>query len=350
MGYAVSLPILVVLLGILVLVHEMGHYIAAKRAGMRCDEFAFGFGPKIAHLFNRGETEFNIRAFPLGGFVKIVGMEPGDEQPDGYNSAPKLKRAGVVFAGPLMSLLFGYFVFLLIGFIWGFPTATSKIAGVSKDTPAARAGLLKGDEILSINGKKYADGEEMKHAIQTSDGKELALVINRAGKAVTVKATPKHLDPEQGGYQLGILLDKKIEHPGVIKSLKLGTQQTYEIASNMVKTLFSKQIKKEVGGIVAIGYMTNDMVKQGAMAVIFELAALSLMLGIVNLIPWPVLDGGHLLYLAIDSIVEKVRGKRLAPETWLTIQTIGVVVIISLAIFLVYFDIARIKSGTFPRG
>jgi len=345
--YVYSVLVLALLLGVLVVVHEFGHYAVSRLAGMKVHEFAFGFGPIIARLFRRGDTEFNIRIVPLGGFVRIAGMEPGeDDVAGGFNSAPVWHRLLVVLAGPFMSLVLGYIVFLAIGFIWGFAadTPSTRVDMVRAKTPAARVGLRPGDVIVAINGKPLTNGGEMLKIIRSSAGKELTLAIRRGDRPVILRVTPElgsipGLKGKVG--QIGFVPDIPMVHTGVIESVKRGTIRTFQIAAGIVTTIFSKKIATDVGGLVFIGYMTGEMVKAGPEAVIFELGALSVMLGILNLIPWPVLDGGHIVYLAL----EKIRGKRLEPERWYAVQMVGLAVLVALAVFLVYYDISRIVTG-----
>lgn len=360
-----TVAVLALLLGVLVVFHELGHFIVARLARMKVDEFAFGFGPVLARLFRRGDTQFNIRAFPLGGFVRIAGMEPGDETPGGFNAAPAWHRLVVVLAGPFMSLLLGYLIFSAVGMIWGLPTGRAMVAIVDRGTPAARAGLRPGDVIYGIDGKRSVKLNELIDRIHASPGREVTLLVRRGGGTITIRAIPdlrenpalqgatpdqrKQLMKERGFKEkvglLGFRPKSELRPVGVFQSIRQGTVVTYDIVVSILRTLFSRRIAKDVGGIVMIGYMTQEVVKEGTQAVLFELAALSIMLGILNLILFPVLDGGHILYL----IIEKIRGKKLEPERWYAIQTVGLAVLVTLAVFLVYLDIHRIATGNFPR-
>ncbi len=336
------------LLGVLVIIHELGHFAVARWAGMKVHEFAFGFGPILARLFKRDGTEYNIRLVPLGGFVRIAGMDPGESESieGGFNTKPIYKRSLVILAGPVMSLLLGYVVFLLIGFAWGFPSdrATNEVAAVAKGSPAAVAKLQEGDRIVAIDGSATRNGLDVQKLTGASGGKTLAIQLQRDGKTVAVKTAPKlgeRMGAKEKVWLLGIALMPEMEHVGVVESIGRGTKETVGFVGMMLSRLFSKQITQDVGGIVAIGYMTHQTVQSGPRAVFVELAMLSLMLGILNLLPLPVLDGGHLMYL----LIEKIRGKRLAPESWYAIQMVGMALLLFLAVFLVYYDSVRILAG-----
>ncbi|MBI2843560.1 MAG: site-2 protease family protein [Armatimonadetes bacterium] len=339
------------LLGALVLFHEFGHFSVAKLFRMKVHEFAFGFGPILARLFRRGETQFNIRVVPLGGFVRIAGMEPGeDEVPDGFNSRPIWQRSLVILAGPFMSLVLGYLVFVMMGLVWGIASdkVSTTIGQVSTGTPAAGAGLKPGDTIVAINGRRLSGGDDMLTTIRSSAGKDLTIRIRRDDETRTVRATPKPgTVPGVKGKVglLGFVPEPVMERVGIIRSVEWGTKQTMRAIGGILGTLFSKKIAQDVGGIVMIGYMTGEMVKEGVFAVFLELALLSVMLGIINLVPWPILDGGHILFL----MVEKIRGKKMEPERLYAIQSVGLAVLVFLAVFLVYIDVARIATGSLPR-
>ena len=348
------------LLGVLVFVHELGHFSVARLVGMKVHEFALGFGPIIARLFKRNGTEFNIRAVPLGGFVRIAGMEPGEEEVEnGFNSKSGWAKAAVVLAGPIMSLVLGYVVLIMIGYVWGFSITTTNIETVAPNSPAAEAGLRKGDAILAINkhrldngyvfknviGKKNTgDGYLLRNIVNNSKNKKLTLLVYRDGKQLTITATPK-LDKKTGRTLLGIgMTPVQKTHLGITGSTAWGTIETTRFLKDTITTIFSKRVAKEAGGIVMIGYLTSKTVEYGAQYVFFELALLSLTLGILNLVPWPVLDGGHLMFIAIEGI----RRKKLKPETKYAIQLGGMAVLIGLAIFLVGFDVWRIAGDKLP--
>ena len=175
--------------------HELGHFIAAKLSRMRVEEFAFGFGPRLVTLFKKGNTEYTIHAFPLGGFVKITGMEPGEEDiPDGFQAQPIWKRALVIFAGPLFSFILAVLVFQFVNVVWGFQDASrtlNKVLQVNPHTIASGIGLRAGDTILEINGKKITNGSQMLDAIHGSPGKPVRLLVKHNDEVSTKTATPR---------------------------------------------------------------------------------------------------------------------------------------------------------------
>lgn len=189
-----SLIVFVVVLGVLVFFHELGHFIAAKLSGMRVEEFAFGFGPRLVTLFKRNQTEYTIHAFPLGGFVKITGMEPGEEDiADGFQAQALWKRAIVIFAGPLFSFILAVIVFQFVGLYWGFQDESktlNKVLMVNPQTVASRIGLRAGDQILEIDGAKITNGTEMVEKIHRSPGKAVTLLVKHDGHISTRTAIP----------------------------------------------------------------------------------------------------------------------------------------------------------------
>lgn len=184
---------LVLIFGVLVMFHELGHFITARLVGMRVDEFAFGFGPKLITLFKRGDTEYTIHPIPAGGFVKIAGMEPGEEDiPDGFQAQARWKRALVIFSGPVASFVLAVLAFLVVGTVWGFQTdkTINRVLLVEPQTVAAKIGLRAGDRILSIDGKRVTDGSQMVDLIHNKPGEKVSLVVEREGQKMRKTAVP----------------------------------------------------------------------------------------------------------------------------------------------------------------
>lgn len=190
-----SIIVFILILGVLVAFHEFGHLLFAKAAGMRVEEFAFGFGPRLVRLFKRRETEYTIHAVPLGGFVKIAGMEPGEEDiADGFQAKSVWKRALVISAGPLFSFILGAGVLLALGFFWGFQDHTQPqpiVGSVEPKSEAARIGLRAGDRVLEINGTKITKGTQMTDLIHRRPGQWITVLIKRDGREMHKTAKPR---------------------------------------------------------------------------------------------------------------------------------------------------------------
>jgi len=341
--------IFVALLGVLVYFHELGHFAMAKLLGMKVTEFAFGFGPKLVTLGRRRETEYTIRAVPLGGFVRLPGMDPTIESPEelreregiepeeAFNARPIRHRAAVIVAGPLASLLLGYIVFIIIGMTIGWPTGNPlpQVGQVQPGTPAEQIGLQTGDVIREIDGIRITSGKQAVDYIHAHPGKWVTLVIERDGKLLT-RGTKTMAVPRNGKKEgrLGFIAASAVKREGVLRSVERGTVETAKLIYGLFTTVFSREVAKNVGGIVAIARITSETVKLGPFWVLLQLAALSLTVAFMNLVPWPILDGGHLLFLAI----ERIRGKRLAPQVQLWITQVGLTVLVVLALLLVYRD------------
>jgi regulator of sigma E protease len=340
--FLISGLVFLAVLGVLVLVHELGHFAAAKLFRMKVEEFAFGFGPRLVRFFKLNDTEYNVRAIPLGGFVRIAGMEPEEEEEveGGFNSKPIWQRALVIFAGPFMSLVLGYVVFIMMGMVWGFVVSNSTIEKFADKSAAQIAGMRPGDTIVSVNGFKPSDSWWLRRFVNRSSAKVLTIQVMRDSHLMVFKVTPAY-DKDSDERRLGVWMKYRIVHPGVTGAVWLGTVEANRYMIDTVEGLFSRKIK-QAGGPVMIAGITSEAVSKDlnktAQNVFFLIALLSLGLAVINLVPWPVLDGGHILFLAI----EKVRGKKMELERWRNIQAFGVIVIIALAIFMVGYDITRI--------
>lgn len=337
------------MLGLLVYAHEFGHFAAAKLLGVRVDEFAFGFWKRLVVLGRKNGTTYAINIIPLGGYVKVAGMEPGEESgPDGFNSQTLFRRALIIFAGPFMSLVLACLIFWLIGATWGYQTGPSRniVSFVQPDTPAAKMGLLRGDRILEVNGIKVTNGEQVRKAINRFGNERISLLVSRNGGERLVLSTKPMavIDPQskKKRYQIGILLEAKLERTSLAKSFKQGSYMAWGITRELVVTLTSKRIKTDVGGPISIVKAAHSDVQVGWYWVIIRLGALSLTIAIINLLPIPVLDGGHLMLL----LVEKVRKRPLSREQTEIITAVGLAVIVALFALIMYADINRLINNT----
>ncbi|MCL6519919.1 MAG: M50 family metallopeptidase [Armatimonadetes bacterium] len=336
---------LIIIIGALIFFHELGHFAAAKLFRIRVEEFAFGFGPKFIRIFKRGETEYTIHPIPLGGFVKLAGMEPGKEDiPGGFNSKPVGQRMLVYFSGPLMSFVLAYLIFCMLGVVIGLPTGIiNKVDLVAPGSEAERIGLKTGDLIVSINGEKIDSGMEMLKIIHGSPNKRLTLVIQRDGELLTKVGTPQP-QMQEGGKKIGILgflPAPVLKRVSIGESVVYGTKTTKVFLTNILASIFSREIADSVGGPISIADAARTGVERGLNGLLQLTAVLSLSLGIINLLPIPVLDGGHLMLL----LVEAIRGKRISQATMELAIRIGITTIAIIFLLIMYLDLNRLASN-----
>lgn len=337
---------LIVLLGTLVLFHEFGHFAVAKLFRIRVDEFAFGFGPKWIRLFRRGDTEYTIHPVPLGGFVKLAGMDPGEEEvPNGFNTKPVWQRMLVYFSGPFMSFALAVLIFSGMGFTVGLPITgeiINRVEIVQPGSIADKAGLRTADVIVAINGEIMDSGNETVEFIHGSANKPLTLLIERDGKVLTIHATPK---PGKLGKKvvglLGFIPTPKLQRVGAGESIRYGMLYTKGLLVEIVTSIFSKKVKESVGGPLAIADATQTSVKSGPFVYLQLMAILSLSLCILNLLPIPILDGGAIALL----VAEGIKGRRLSPRTIEVAQRIGLTVIALLFVWIMSMDIWRVATN-----
>ncbi len=348
-----------IVFGFLIIVHEIGHLCLAKLCGVRVERFSVGFGPKV---FGRtiGGTEYIVSAFPLGGYVKMTGEHPEEagekteEAPkmgDSFNEKPPWMRMLVVVAGPLFNLAAAVAILVAV-FMTGVPVLQPVVGGVQAGFPADEAGLRKGDRVVEVGGRPIAEWDTMTEVIHGSAGKSLTAVIERDGRQLSVKLTPRastvrNLFGEESSVGLigispsGETVSRR--YP-VDAALVMGVRRTGEIVAltvvGIVK-IFQRVIPAdEIGGPLMIIQMAGEQARGGAMNLAILIAFLSVNLGVINLFPIPILDGGLLIFL----LIEMVRRKPLSARQREVIQQIGLVLLISLFLFASYNDIFRLVS------
>ncbi|MFB3924961.1 MAG: RIP metalloprotease RseP [Syntrophales bacterium] len=343
----------IILLGVLIFVHEFGHFLVAKMSGVGVLKFSLGFGPKLIGR-KYGETEYLLSAVPLGGYVKLLGESQGDELPPEDESRSFLKqhvakRIAIVAAGPAFNFLFAVLVFSLI-FMIGIPTLTTEIGGVQSGSAAYEAGLREKDRITEIDGRKVSSWTEIADAIAKSKGKEMAFKIARDGQTMEVRLKAKPtaakniFGEDMESYKIGIQASSQIftkrENP--VRAVWSGLEQTWYVSELTVVSLFKilegAVSPSTLGGPILIAQMAGSQVKKGILPFIFFMAILSINLGVLNLLPVPVLDGGHLFFFIIELITGReinVRWREMA-------QQVGFVLLIMLMLFVFYNDIIRI--------
>jgi regulator of sigma E protease len=462
---------LLIILSILVVAHEWGHFIVARLCGIRVDDFSIGFGKRLFRIGKRGDTEYNVRMLPLGGFVKIAGMEPDEAPlvaakdkmlnrnasdpdasqipliaenigentaytaPDGFYSKPLWQRALVILAGPVMSFVFGYVVFCLMGWTIGIPSGKvlPRIGMVSPGGEGQKIGLRMGDVITAIDGQPVTDGKAMIARINGSLGKMITLTVQRSGETLTKAATPRQamengkpviytdvVSPGTAGTALGLLPGDTIRgigsdkvnnadqalrllrenagkpvdvdvtrvtaddqvvlhgilpasfgpnvlpnlnsHPiGVLKinpsseiqrlsfadSVRAGTAMTGLIFMRLGEMVQQpRQLKENAGGIIFMYQATGFAVKNGLVEEVSLMASLSLSLAIFNMLPIPILDGGHLLTFFIEWVR---RGKRLTERQQQAFMMTGLTIIGFLFLLIMSNDIIRTVTHQLPQ-
>ena len=329
--------------GLLVLVHELGHFFTAKMVGMRVDEFGIGFGPKIVS-YKQGETLYSFGLIPLGGFNKIAGMDPEEEQDEHSFYAKSIPaRMLVIVAGSVMNFVLPILLFMIIFLSSGVdtPSTQSIIGNVFADKPAAQAGLMVGDRIISVNDNDITSWQDFVKFIQVNANNKLTLRYERQGKVQIATVIPEFDEKANRGI-VGIMpvLDKY--HPGVVESVGLSIKQTYMIASNMmvgIAQMITGKVAAEVSGPIGVAQMAGEVAQLGLMPLLQFAAFLSINLGLINLLPVPVLDGGHIVTLAVEGL----RGKPLQPKQMQFIQMIGFALLMMLFLVATFKDISRSK-------
>lgn len=330
--------------GLLVLVHEFGHFIMAKKTGMRVDEFAIGFGPL---LFGRkyGETLYSIRAIPLGGFNKIAGMEQGEDEDAGeraYWRRPIWARMVVILAGAVMNFILPFFIFAGTIFFAGIQTPINEpvLGTVLSDGAASQAGLKEGDRILSIDGEPVDTWNNFVAKVQTADGKVLKVSYVRDGQENTASVVPKY-DDQAKRAMIGVMSPVETTSVGLWDSIVMGAGLVVSIIYQMYAALagmITGSVPAELSGPVGVAQMTSQAAHMGIAALLRFAAILSLNLGVINLLPIPALDGGHFVVL----LVEAIRRKPLNPKYVRSVQLAGLVLILGLMFFATAQDITRL--------
>jgi regulator of sigma E protease len=352
----ISIVSAIVVLGILIFVHELGHFLVAKYFGVGVEKFSLGFGPKLVGK-RFGETEYRLSAFPLGGYVKMVGENideelPLTDVPRSFMAKPPIQRMCIVAAGPLFNLFFAYLLFVLVCMI-GIPSATSKIGEVVEGKPAARAGLRAGDRITAIDGKPVSRWADIAVLVGGSAGKPLDLLIDRKGTVIPVRVTPeistaKNLLGEPVTAPIiGVMASKEYvtEQLGPIDAVIKAGEHTWDVTRMTVLAvgkLFSGSLSLDnIGGPIMIAKTAGEQAETGLVYFLSFMALLSINLGLLNLLPVPILDGGHLVFYAWEMAVGKpvhVKAREVA-------QQIGLVLLLGLMVLAFYNDIARYLFG-----
>ncbi len=333
----------ILVFGLLVLVHELGHFITAKLTGMRVSEFAIGFGPKL--LWKKsGETEYSVRAIPLGGFNKIDGMDPEEEQDErGFSRKPVWARAVVIAAGSLMNFVLPILLFTIVFLANGIETVSDKpmIGALIPGKPAIQSGLSVGDKIVKVNGAPVGNWREVVETIRVAKDSLTLELVTAAGKPRTVTMIPE-IDSKSGRALIGIVpvIDK--QKLGLAESVSRAVSQTFAIAGKMLTGLaqmFTGKAEADIAGPIGVMKLTGEMAQLGIVPLLQFAGFLSINLGLINLLPVPLLDGGHLITLLLEAI----RRKPLSAKQIHYTQMIGIALLGTLMLFATFKDLLRLN-------
>ncbi len=344
----------VVVIGVLIFVHELGHFLVAKYYGVGVEAFSLGFPPRLFHK-KVGETDYRISVIPLGGYVKMVGENPGEEippelLPKSFSHRPLKQRFAIVAAGPFANLLFSIVALSLVFTFSGMPFFNAEIGGIQPNSPAEEAGLQKGDLILSINDQPVQRWEELSRIIRGSGDTPLTLIFRRGDRTEQITITPRTMETSNifgekvSARLIGVSAPERyeIERVDPLSAWWHGITYSYRILEvtvlSVVKLITQKTPLTSLGGPIMIAQVAGKQAEQGVSHLVHFMAVLSINLFLLNLLPIPMLDGGHLIFF----MVEAVRGRPIAMKHREIAQAIGLTFILMLMFFVFYQDIMRL--------
>lgn len=366
LGYVVPF---IFVLSIVVFFHELGHFLVGRWCGVKVDAFSIGFGPEIAGFVDRHGTRWRIAALPLGGYVKFHGDANGASVPDNeaiaampeserkisFFGQPVRNRAAIVAAGPIANFLLAIAIFTGIFYSQGRGVLIPRVNTVATGEAAAQAGIQPGDLIISIDGKAISSWADMQRIVQASADTPLNIVVQRGNKDVTLVATPRKREIETpfGKNKVGLLgvtasndpADWKVENMGLVESVTASVNETWYVIERTgayIGGLFvGKETTEQISGPIRIAEISGQVAKIGIWALLNLAAILSISIGLINLVPVPLLDGGHLLYYAFEA----VRGKPLSERAQEFGFKVGMALVGALMIFATFNDILNLTKG-----
>ena len=332
--------ITILALGFVIFIHELGHLLAAKRAKVGVSEFAVGMGPKL-FSFNYGGTMYALRALPFGGFIKAKGfLDDGEECAieEDYRQKSVFDRVTIISAGSVMNLLLGFVIFFISALVVGNVELTSTVQKVLPNYPAEASGLLPGDQIIKVNDTPVINiQEDIIKFIQTSDAVPFQLTFIRNGVSQTVTTSAKEVD--NGPSIIGVEFESKTDPAKFFTAFGKAVNQTGvtigQSVAGLGMLLTGKANIKELAGPVGIVQIASSQVQQNMMKFLNIMAFISISLGVINMLPFPVLDGGHLTFL----IIEAFRGKPLSKKVEVFVNNTAAAMLIGLMIFIVFNDV-----------
>lgn len=345
-----TIILFILILGVIVLIHEGGHFLFAKLTGVHVYEFSIGMGPLVCKKIAKDKTQYSIRAIPIGGFVSLAGEEIDEEErkkTKGKNLQDKtvFQRFLVMFMGVGFNFIFAFILLLFIGLVFGAPSTDPVLNDVTAGYPAAEAGLEKGDKVLSINDRKVSYLEDISLFLTVEDlSKTVKFEVEKSdGNQATYYVNPEKTTDEEGNtkYAIGIVLKAETD-TGVLASVEYAFKEECAIFKQMfvvLGSLFTGDVKvNQLSGPVGIYSIVGQMSEQGVASLLVLTALLSINVGVINLLPFPAFDGGRILFL----FIEKIKGSPVNPKIENTIHSIGFVLLILLMIYVTFNDILKL--------
>ena len=360
----------VFVLSLVVFVHELGHFLIARLCGVRILVFSIGFGPELVGFYDRHGTRWKISAIPLGGYVKFFGDENASSVPDGprleamdvaerslsFFFQPVYKRAAIVVAGPMANFLLAIVIFGAIFMLYGKQTMSARVDSVQADSAAAAAGFQPGDVVISIDGRAIDNFADMQRIVSESAGAPLQVAVERNGAQLDLKATPalKEIKDNFGiVHRIGILgisrsmapEDLKFQPVSPPQAVWLGLQESWFVVDRTLTyiggVIVGREAADQLGGPIRIAQISGQVASIGFVALVHLAAVLSVSIGLLNLFPIPLLDGGHLLFYSIEAM----RGRPLSERAQAVGFRIGLAIVVMLMIFATFNDIVHLTTS-----
>lgn len=348
----------VVVLGILIFFHELGHFLVAKSFGVKVLKFSLGFGYKLVGK-KIGETEYVISSIPLGGYVKLLGEndeEAGEIAPSeaarSFNNQHVLKRMAIVLAGPLFNLLLALFVYCCLYAVSGMDIMIAEVGQVRDGSPAQQAGVMKGDVVVAVDGKSILSWPDIKESVQDAAGVPMTITVDRGGKLISMTLVPEEavernlFGEEVRSALIGIVASGKFEKvelglPAAVKEAFLQTWLIMKLTVLTIVKLFQGVVSiKTIGGPIMIGQLTGQVAQESVSYLVPLLAVISINLGILNLLPVPILDGGLIVFLMIELIL----GRPISLKKRDVAQKVGLFFLAALIVVVTINDLSRIEA------
>jgi regulator of sigma E protease len=351
----ISVLSVLLVLGGLIFFHELGHFLAARAFGMGVSTFSLGFGPKLLRKV-WGKTEYCLSAIPLGGYVSLVGQDDEEEAPEEFSeqecfsSRPPWQRLIVVAAGPLANLLLAWFICWGLAYAYGEMEIRPKLGALEENSPAAQVGMQPGDLVLAVNGVEIHHWRQLSDRITTSGGASLQLDIARGSGSLRVTVTPAPVmrknifGEEEPSFRIGIRAsgEYSIREPGFFEAAVLGVTRSGEMLSltwkGLVKLVQRVVPLEQLGGPIMIAQLVGKQAKEGLEGVLALTALISIHLAVLNLLPIPVLDGGHILFFSLETLMRRPLHRTIRAAT----TRLGFAFLICLMLLATFNDIWRL--------